>query len=522
MINSMNTTRQIIINTMTGWGAVFLRALLAFYMVPFLLRQMGVSGYGVAGLLCVLTGLAEAFDFGLRQALERELAEQTARSDRRAFNEFASTGLLFYILTGLLLSAVCLLFAPALISFVRVPEELRCAAVQSVRLYGSVSFMLSFIGTVFTAALTGANRFDLRNNIESGGKVITSLVLIAVLNTTAHALQGWVAVMLAGQALGLLLLYVAARRICPWMELSVQHIRTARARLLFQFGWKVYILQLTNILSGRVDPLIISRFFGPAGVALYSSGSGLADILRSVVMTLSNQMYPLATRQHVENALEKQQRMLIDGTRYTLLPGVLFSVTLFVFARPFCALWLGSALGPDFLVAARVLQLWAVADLMLCAASMQWPMLFSAKRMNALTWIHGSAAVLNISLSIYFTGFTPLGVPGVVAGTIVSGLILRPALILCGTRFFKVPVMRFFREALARPLILVGLLIPAAYAIRYAITPVSYFSLVICGALTGLIWLLLTVFMACTKQERQWVGIWVRSAAVNAIHKLNT
>jgi O-antigen/teichoic acid export membrane protein len=502
----MNNLRQTVINTMTGWGMVVLRALLAFYMVPFLLRQMGLSGYGVAGLLCVLTGLAEAFDLGLRQALERELAEQTARNNRPAFNQFASTGLLFYILTGLLLSAGCLLFAPAFISFVRVPEDLRCAAVQSVRIYGSVSFMLSFISTVFAAALTGANRFDLRNNIESFGKVITSLALILVLNATTHTLQGWVAVMLAGQALGLFLLCVAARRVFPWMELCVRHVRITRARLLVQFGWKIYILQLTNLLAGRVDPLIISRFFGPAGVALYSSGSGLADILRSVVMTLSNQMYPLATRQHVENALEKQQRMLIDGTRYTLLPGVLFSVALFVFARPFCALWLGSTLGPDFLVAARVLQLWAVADLMLCAASMQWPMLFSVKRINALIWIHGSAAVLNISLSIYFTGFTSLGVPGVVAGTIISGLILRPALVLCGTRVFKVPVIRFFREALARPLILAGLLIPAAYAIRYVVAPSSYFSLVICGLLTGLIWLLLTVSMACTERERQWVG----------------
>lgn len=496
---------------MTGWGSALTRTALAFYMVPFLLQQMGRSGYGIVGLLGVLLSLSEVVDLGLRAALGRELAEQVTRKDQKTFNELANTGFLFYIGMGGLLATGCLIFAPGLISFFKVPAELQPMAVRAVRIYGTGSFMLSFISAVFTAALTSGNRFDLRNNIESGCKIVTSLALILVLKTVDNGLYGWVFVMLAGQVLMVFLYCRATLKTCPWLELHYRHVRIDRALSLLKLGWKVYVLQLTTLISERSNPLVISRFLGPAGVALYDPGSRPSGVLRPVVLTLSNQLQPLATQQHVENALEKQQRMLIDGTRYTLLMGVASFVALFVFAEPFCALWLGKKLGADYLIVARVVQLWAIVDLMLCTSAMQWPLMLAAKRLNALMWINSVMALLNIALSVYFVGYTSLGIPGVLVGTIVSGLVLRPALIGYAARVFKISIWRFSRDALARPLLLAILLMPAAYAIRYAVSPVGYLSLVLCGAASGLVWLVLMIGVAFTAQERLWAGVRIKA-----------
>jgi O-antigen/teichoic acid export membrane protein len=487
-------------------------------MVPFLLQQVGLSGYGIIGLLSVLLSLSEVADLGLRQALGRELAEQVTMKDRQAFNELANTGGLFYVVIGGLLSVGCLVFAPICISFFKVPVELQPMAIRAVRIYGTGSFILSFVNAVFTAALTSSNRFDLRNNIESGCKIISSLVLIFVINTVDNGLYGWVYVMLAGQLLMVVLFYCFAVQACPWLEFHYRYIRINRARSLLKFGWKVYILQLTNLIAERSAPLVISRFFGPAGVALYDPGSRPSSILRPVVLTLSGQLHPLATRQHVENALLKQQRMLIDGTRYTLLMGVFFSTVLFVFAEPFCALWLGSRLGLNYLVVARVVQFWAIVDLMVCTASMQWPMMLAAKRLNTMMWIHGVTAILNIALSIYFIGHTSLGIPGVLLGAIVSGLVLYPVLIGYGIFVFKITIRQFFLHALARPLLLAGLLIPVAYIIRHVIAPAGYLSLIICGVTTGLVWLILMAGLAFTAQERRWAGMQIKELVYNRLY----
>jgi len=498
-----STARQLVANTVTGWGSVLARAVLAFFLVPFLLQQLGRSAYGIVGLLGVLLSLTEIADLGLRQALGRELAEQAARQDQRRYNELASTGGLLYLAIGLLLAAGAVFLAPPLIAFFNIPESLRPMATRSVQLYGAGAFMLAFVGSVFPAALVSVNRFDLRNNIEAGSRVATGVALIIGLSICQDGLLTWVWITLGGQLLGILLTASAVRKHVPWLRLRFAYARLQSAVELLQFGWKVYVLQLTNLVAERSDPLVVSRFFGPAGVALYTPGGQLAGIVRPILLTLAAQLHPLATRQHVENALEKQRQMLIEGTRFTLLLGSLFSVGLFVFAEPFCAIWVGGTLGEDYRTVALVVQLWAVSDFLACTASMQWPMMLGARNLNTMMLIHSATAALNIGLSIYFVGFTTLGVPGALVGTVLTSLVLRPVLTVYGTSVFKIPLMTFCKQALLRPLLLTALLLPAAYGIRIAIRPASYAIMILCAAATATVWIVLTSMIALSRAERQ-------------------
>ncbi len=497
-----STIRQIVANTITGWGSVLARAVLAFFLVPFLLQQLGRSAYGIVGLLGVLLSLTEIADLGLRQALGRELAEQAARQDQQRYNELASTGGVLYLAIGLLLATGTVFLAPPLIAFFNIPVPLRPMATRAVQIYGAGAFMLAFVGSVFPAALVSVNRFDLRNNIEAGSRVATGVALIVGLSYFKDGLLTWVWITLGGQLLGILLSAAAARKHVPWLRLRFGFARLQRTLELLHFGWKVYVLQLTNLVAERLDPLVVSRFFGPAGVALYTPSGQLAGIVRPILLTLAGQLHPLATRQHVENALQKQQQMLIQGTRFTLLLGSLFSVGLFVFAEPFCALWVGDSLGEDHRTVALLVKLWAVADFLACTASMQWPMMLGSRNLNTMMLIHSLTAALNIGLSIYFVGFTALGIPGALAGTLVTALVLRPVLIVYGTRVYKIPLFSFCLQALARPMLLTAFLLPVAYGIRYAMQPATYFNLFVCAAIIGAVWVLLLVLVALTPEER--------------------
>jgi len=502
--------KQLVLNTLTGWGSVLARSALAFVMVPFLLKQLGQSGFGIVGLLTVLHSFSEVADLGLRQALGRELAEQAARQDHRAFNTLASTGFFLCLLIGSIVATACLCFAPDLITFFKVPEHLQPMATQAVRIYGTGAFLLSFAGAVFPAAITSVNRCDLRNNIEAGTRIITGIVLIIVLSYTSNGLLGWVLVTLAGQAITLWLYIRAAYRTTPWIQVSWRHVRRDTASSLLQFGWKVYVMQLTNIVSERSDPLVISRFFGPASVALYTPGGQLAGIIRPILQTLAAQLTPLATIQHVDNARQNQQRMLTDGTRFTVLLGTLFFVGLFVFADPFCALWVGKSLGESYRTVATVIQLWAVADFLACATWTLWPMMLGARNLKTMMIIYSTAAVTNICLSVYLVGFTSFGISGTLLATVLVNALMRPLLIVYGVRTFQMSLAEFCRTALIRPALLTLLLLPMAYAIRKYFLHSDYFSLLFCSALTGAIWGMLVFFMAISRQEREQLWSYIR------------
>jgi O-antigen/teichoic acid export membrane protein len=498
----MNTIRQISVNTLTGWGSVLVRTGLAFYIVPFLLLHLGREGYGVVGLLAVLLGLAQAADLGLGSALGRELAEQVARKDQDAFNQLASTTMLLCVAIGAVLVVTCFFAAPAWVTFFNVPEALRDTSINLVRIYGCGAFFCSLIRPVFMGVLTSHFRYDFANNIQAASRILASIMLIVLLQITNWGLYAWVGVLLVSELLALCALIVMAKRVCPEFVLNPKHIRVSRAQSLFRLGWQVYILQLANVIAEKSDPLVIARFFGPLGVALYSPGARLSATLRPLVLALSDQLHPFATRQHVNNEWDKQQKMMLFGTKYTLFLGALSSTMLFAFADPFCAIWLKTSLGEDYLIAAQIVRLWAVIDFLVCTASLQWPILLGMKRLGVMVAIQAGCAVLNIALSVYLTGFTSIGISGVLWGTLLTAFIRRPLLIWYGARVCGLPVLLFVKQALVRPVAIGLVLTSIAVAVRSVLEPASYLSLFVCGLVTTSVWLLLLIMVGLGKEER--------------------
>ncbi len=501
----MNSIQQIVVNMLTGWGAVIVRTGLALFLVPFLLGHLGKEGYGIVGLMTVLIGLLQMADLGMRQALGRELAEQAARNEEEAFNEFFSTAFFFYLIVGLALAVLCVLLAPMLVGFFRVEPAFRETAIKAVRVYGSISFVIAFLTPILHAVITSRNRFDWINNIQMLVALLGALLLFLALSLTHYGLGAWVVAMLVDQLLGFVMAWWIAKKTCPWIRLNPRLMSVNRLRSMFTVGWQVYVLQWTVFVAEESDPLVITRFHGPSGVALYNTGTRLAAVARTLMLTMASQMYPLATRQHVEKNMEKQQRLLLDGTRHTMLLGGLISALMFVYAEPFCRVWLQQALGDDYHVSAQIVRLWAVTNWLVCTACMQWPILLGMRRLKEMLWINVPTALLNIGLSIYFAGFTSWQVSGVLVGTVIASVLRRGLMIVYGARICCVPVMDYIRQALLCPTAITLVVLVLGYGLRWLIDPGGYVTLLLCGMLLVPVWGALVLRFALKTGEREWV-----------------
>lgn len=500
-----STLKQILANTGSGWLAVIIRAAIALVMVPFLLDHLGKEGYGLIGLLGVIVSLSSVADLGLRGALGRELAEQVVRNDRQAFSELASTALLLYSGMALILVLAGWSLAPWFVHVFKIPGTLQASAIWIIRLYGSVSIILSFITPVFTAALSSYHRFDIVNAVQIIGGIVSSLMLFVILPVVGNALYGWAGVMLGYSLVMLVLTVFFFFRFCEGAQIGIRYLNPARLHPLFKLGGYMYALQMTNALAERSDPLVISYFFGPAGVALYQPGGRLSQMIRPVVTMLADQMYPLTTKQHVDNQYEKMQKILILGTKYTLLLGSLFSAGMLVFAEPFCRLWLSKSIGDDYQIAARVMMGWALADMMTYAAGTQWSVLLGIKTLKVLIWTQIPTAVLNILVSIYLVGFTRLGIPGVLAATVLIGFIRRPVLIWYTAKVCRLAPATYFRTAYIRPLCCFLITFSGACLIRLFVDCNSYGFLAVSAGFAGLVWGTSSWAVGLTAPERQIV-----------------
>lgn len=503
--DSVSSTKQILTNTLTGWLAIVVQSGVAFLMVPFLLSRLGKDGYGLLGILSVLVGLSQVADLGLRGALGRELTEKVSANDHKGFNELTNTALLLYIGIASLLALVLIALSPWLVVLFKVPEELVGSAARLIRFYGAGSILLSFITPVFTAVLSSHHRFDLINSVQIAVSTCFSLIIFLAVSVASNRLAAWAMVMLINQVVILALTYHFAKKTANTLTIGWQYRNFSHLQPLFKLGGYMYAFQLSQMLSQSSDPLVITSFFGPAGVALYQPGTRLSQVARPIVTTLSNQLYPLTTKQHVRKDQEKMQQLLVLGTKYTLLMAALAVVGMITCAYPLCKLWISDSVGDDYQIVAMVLIGWALADFMAYTAGSQSAVLLGTKKLKFLMWTMLPMSILNLALSIYLVGFTTLGIPGVLVATILTGLLRRPLIVWYTAHVCGMKTRDYFLQAYASSFVVMALIGAFAAGVCWFWTPATWAGLIFFAGGITFLWGVLVWLIGFNSADRQRV-----------------
>jgi O-antigen/teichoic acid export membrane protein len=504
----MKISSRVLLNASTQWLATAVHAVVGLFLVPFLLVQLGREGYGLIGLMGVIASFNMVADLGFGGALSRQLAEQLAKQDKQRFNELVSTAMAYYILVGLFVAALCFTLAPWLASVFNVSDALLPQAIFLIRWYSSISILASLVSAVFYGVITSNNRFDLKNGISTGAGLVQALGLFLVLSLTDSGLVGWAIMLLTVQMGKLPILWWTARKLYPDFQPSPRRLRMNAFRELFSVGGYLFLLRLTSMFSVKADPLVLTIFLGPAAVALYTPARSLVNQIRPLVTTLSEQLHPIATHLHTKGKKDDLHAVLIRGTRYTYLMGVGACVLLAFFAEPIINIWLGRALGNEYLIVAQVLVLLAIVDISTYTAGSQWPVLLGMNRLRFLVLSQTIPAILNVGLSIWLVGYTSLGVIGVVVPTAVLGLIRRPILIVYTARVCNLSVRTYLGKAYLRPsIVLVGLSLVALALLQF-IRPDSILELVLCVIGLGIAWAVMVWFIGLENEDRNsFMGI---------------
>ena len=434
-------------------------SVIGLVMVPFLIRNLGREGYGLIGLIGVIVGFSAMADLGLRQALGRELSERVAKSDIDGFRSLSSTALALYLGIAIALISIGWILSPWFVTLFKVGPALQKEAIWLLRLYGGASLLISFITPVISAGLQSFFRFDAINMVQTLTNIVAGLLLFACISLLPFSpLLIWACVMFSVLLFNLVVLWARYREWCYSGKLGLRYLDWRKLKPLFQLGGTMYVLQIASTVLDRANPLIISFFFGPHQVALYQSASKASDLLRPVVLTLSTQVHPLTTRFHVLNQHAEQRKILVLGTRYTFLFGVIVSAGILIFADWFCKLWLFNVLGNDYMMAAILMRLLAVADIFVYLGAMHWPALLGKKKMNFALVIQIPSAIFSILVSIYLVGYTRMGIPGVLIAIIIIELVRRPVIIWYVSRITGQSIRDFILTAHIPPVILLACL----------------------------------------------------------------
>lgn len=501
----MSTYKQIGINVLTQWGSFILRAVIGIILVPFMIRELGRDDYGLTILLGVIVSFAEVADMGLRAALGRHLSEALAANDTNAYNGLASTATAIWLGVGSFLAVACALCSNQIVAFLDIPLEAQGDASLLVMVFGSLSILAAFIQPLFNAVLSSSNRFDIISRFEAAYGLITGLLLLLVLSCSDYGIYAWAVIMLGCRVLLIAMSGVAARRVMPSFRLSLKRVNGESFRKLFSLSAYLFFLSLTNLLSTRADPIILSRFLGPASLALYYPGLSLSGRVRPLVLVLASQLYPITTKFHTTGDDVQMRRVLFLGTRITSCMGIGVFAILGVFSQSICRFWLEGTLGDEYRIAGSILLGWALIDLFQAAAGSQWAVMIGKNKVRFVAYTQFPLSILNIIASVYLVHNTSLGVVGVIVPTVIIGAFRRVLTTLYVRQLLGLGLGEYFKQAYLRPLVVFSLLVPFACLLTFNFPEETLVELLISCLMVSSLWGILFIAFGVFPEERKMV-----------------
>jgi O-antigen/teichoic acid export membrane protein len=500
--------RRLFVNTVINGASMVLAIVVGFFLTPFLVHHLGVSAYGLWGLLgafSVSAGYLSLADLGLQQTAVKLIAEHEGREEWDEIGRVAKASIYLFLAIGATAGLAMLLFTLfALEATFNFPARLSHDVHVSFLLF-SAQIPLELLTLPFAGVLEGRQRYGVLRSTEIVRTCVwVGIAVVALLH--GGGLVALAAGNLVAAVIGLVLTVIAARRSLPARTLGRARPTRQTFRRIFSFSVNLFVARVTGVLYRQMDRVIIAVALTSFALGQYEIASKLELLAALTLAFLASAVMPAASKlSATEAGRGRLTTMFLEGTKYTLVIAIPITVALMVWADALIRTWVGRGFEPS-IGYARLFLVWV---------------LFTATNTVGLTMIVGMgyvrqvmlyglvSTVCNLAVSIALVPV--IGVSGVILGTIVGyGIVWYPYMrIFLGA--FDLEWSVFWRRTIAPVLIVCLPWTVVLLLVHAVVTPERLLGTMVVLALSvGSAWLLL-LRLALRSEERRVLMANVRS-----------
>lgn len=330
---------------------MFLGAVISILYTPFMLRKLGQSEYGMYNLASSIVSYLALLNFGFGSSYIRFYSQYKKDNAQQKIARLNSIFLITFsamgataLFCGILLSQnVKLIFAEGLTA-----NEL--IHVKNLMLILTANMSISFPASVFTTYITSQEKFVFQKTISMIRTVISPLTMIPIL------LMGY-------KSIGMVIVTVTISLVADVIniaycikKLKIQFLfKKLDVRVLYEVaGFSVFIAlnSIIDQINWNVDKLIIGRYRGTIGVAVY----GIAAQLNTLYLQFSSSIASVFTPRIHKIIAENQPYEVITGLftrvgRIQFIILALLSSGLVIFGKPFIYCWAGEEYSNSYYIA---------------------------------------------------------------------------------------------------------------------------------------------------------------------------
>ncbi len=330
--------------------------------IPYIVRGLGVNGYGMLSIGYMVLGYFSIFDLGLSRATVRFVAQNLTPEKSHKVPELVWTSLALLTSLGVVGGCIAAAFVPYMTTHVlKMPASFVGEAKASLYiLCASMPIMLG--NDALRGVLEAAQRFDLINYVKVPGSVC--FYLFAAL-----------AIPFGVQAAGIILILVGVRLITTFAYLAFcfraipglkSNFRVSREaiRPLASFGGWIMVSNITAPIGSNLERFLIASGLSVGMLTFYSVPFDLIGKITIFPASIAPALFPYFSF-HADGKGTEVSDITSRSIKFLLVVMTPITAVFVFFAKDILQLWLGAQFAAQ---SAVVMQLVAILFFFNCFA----------------------------------------------------------------------------------------------------------------------------------------------------------
>lgn len=342
-MSSNNITKGAIIS----YVSILLNILISFVYTPWMIRQIGVSDYGLYSLI---TSFVSYFllDFGLDSAITRFIAKYRAEGDKKKVENMLGLTTKVYLLIDTIIFFVLI----ALFFFISgIFKGLTLEEIEKMKVLYCIAggfSVLNFVLKPMSGAMMAFELFVENKFLDMVTRVGTVLLIVVALMASANVY--WLVLINGATAfcVSLTKYFVLVKK--TGLKINWLFWNHTEVKLLFSFSLWVFLISLAQRFRLSLVNTVLGIFANSTEIALFAMGMVIEGLIWNFSSALNGLFLPKVSRMNQTDDKEAIMKLMIKVGRIQLfIIGFLFSGFV-VFGRQFISLWVGPEFSQVYLV----------------------------------------------------------------------------------------------------------------------------------------------------------------------------
>lgn len=341
-------------NTLFGILAGGTQVATRLVTVPIVIAHLGLGGYGIWSIIMTTAAYMRFGTIGVKSAFQKYVAEATGTGDYLKASQLLSTGcaaLFALSVAGLIPIAF---FSRALAHSAGVPGEFLGATSSSISVLALIMVM-SNVGAVFEAILTGGHRIDVARRFGMGFTIAEAITIVALLHF-GYGLLAMASVMGASELGFVVCCALASRKVMPQIHVAVANIRTKVLPELFRFAGSYQLVNLLQVLYAAILPVTMLRAFGVDDAGVYALCVRLISPAQMILDSFLLSILSGGSMVYASGAMDRMGNLLHKSFKVTMACALIPMSFIACFGATILFAWTGQN-APQFRVALLLVSL---------------------------------------------------------------------------------------------------------------------------------------------------------------------